>query len=435
MYSFDRNEYERRMKWFLEARFGVFIHWGLYAIPARGEWVRSTEQMEEAGYMRYFYEFDPRLYDPSTWVRAAKRAGMKYIILTAKHHDGFCLFDTATTGFKSTDTKLGRDIVKDFTDAARAEGLHVGLYYSLIDWHHKDFPHYGDRQHPMRNRPEYAKEGRDFERYLDYMHAQVRELCTNYGKIDIMWFDFSYDDMRGEKWRASELVNMVRTLQPSIILNNRLECSGEGFGSLAQGHPTPYHGDFVSPEKIIPPRGIFDPAGDPVYWEVCATMNQNWGYCGTDNYYKSADMLIKKLVECVSKGGNFLLNIGPDANGVIPPRAAETLDEIGRFMRANGQSIYGCTKSTVPKPEWGRITQKGNELYLHVYENTLGPLPLFGINAQDIDSIRQLSDGREIPLSHSWVHSDYPDMAFADLGPDPTLVDGTDTVLKLTLKE
>ena len=146
-------------------------------------------------------------------------------------------------------------------------------------------------------------------------------------------------------------------------------------------------------------------------------------------------MLIKKLVECVSKGGNFLLNIGPDANGVIPPRAAETLDEIGRFMRANGQSIYGCTKSAIPKPEWGRITQKGNELYLHVYENTLGPLPLFGINAQSIDSIRQLSDGREIPLSHSWVHSDYPDMTFADLGPDPTLDDGTDTVLKLTLKE
>lgn len=435
MYIFDRNEYERRMKWFLEARFGMFIHWGLYAIPARGEWVRSTEQMEEAGYMRYFYEFDPRFYDPSTWVRAAKRAGMKYIILTAKHHDGFCLFDTATTGFKSTDTKLGRDIVKDFTYAARAEGLHVGLYYSLIDWHHKDFPHYGDRQHPMRNRPEYANEGRDFERYLDYMHAQVRELCTNYGKIDIMWFDFSYDDMRGEKWRASELVDMVRTLQPSIILNNRLECSGEGFGSLAEGQPTPYHGDFVSPEKIIPPCGIFDPAGNLVYWEVCATMNQNWGYCGTDNYYKSADMLIKKLVECVSKGGNFLLNIGPDANGAIPPRAAETLEEIGRFMRANGQSIYGCTKSAVPKPEWGRITQKGNELYLHVYENTLGPLPLFGINAQDIDSIRQLSDGREIPLSYSWVHSDYPDMAFADLGPDPTLVDGTDTVLRLTLKE
>ena len=394
MYSFDRNEYECRMKWFLDARFGMFIHWGLYAIPARGEWVRSTEQMEEADYMRYFYEFDPKFYDPVCWARAAKRAGMKYIILTAKHHDGFCLFDTATTGFKSTDTKLGRDIVKDFTDAARAEGLHVGLYYSLIDWHHKDFPHYGDRQHPMRNRPECTNEGRDFNRYLDYMHAQVRELCTNYGKIDIMWFDFSYDDMRGEKWRASKLVDMVRTLQPDIILNNRLECSGEGFGSLAEGQPTPYHGDFVSPEKIIPPCGIFDPAGNLVYWEVCATMNQNWGYCGTDNYYKSADMLIKKLVECVSKGGNFLLNIGPDANGAIPPRAAETLEEIGRFMRLNSQSIYGCTKSAVPKPEWGRITQKGNELYLHVYENTLGPLPLFGINAQDIDSIRQLSGGR-----------------------------------------
>ena len=435
MYTFDRREYESRMRWFLDARFGMFIHWGLYAIPARGEWVRSSEEMPEEEYMKYFYEFDPKAFDAKAWAKAAKAAGMKYIILTAKHHDGFCLFDTRTTDFKSTNTKLGRDIVREFVDAARAEGLKVGLYYSLIDWHHKDFPHYGDRQHPMRNHAEYSNENRNFDIYLDYMHAQVKELCSNYGRIDILWFDFSYDDMRAEKWRASRLVDMVRTLQPGIILNNRLECSGEGFGSLAQGRPAAYHGDFVSPEKIVPPYGLFDPEGRPVYWEVCATMNRNWGYCGTDNYYKSAEMLQKKLVECVSKGGNFLLNVGPDANGSIPQKALDILNKIGRWVDVNGEGVFGCGVSGLEKPDWGRITRNGRTLYLHIFENTLGPLPLYGIKADAIESMRLLCDGREIALSDSWVHSDYQDIAFAELGPDPILPDSMDTVLKVTLKE
>ena len=228
MYQFCREDYEHRMQWYRDARFGMFIHWGLYAIPARGEWVRSAERMSKEEYMQYFREFDPADYDVTAWVKAAKRAGMKYVILTAKHHDGFCLFDSKFTDFKSTNTKLKRDIVADFTAAARAEGLKVGLYFSLIDWYHEDFPHYGDRQHPMRDDPAYSNENRDFDRYLDFMHAQVRELCTNYGKLDILWFDFSYDDMRGEKWRATELINMVRSLQSNIIIDNRLEVSGEG---------------------------------------------------------------------------------------------------------------------------------------------------------------------------------------------------------------
>ena len=435
MYRFERAAYEKRMQWFVQARFGMFIHWGLYAVPARGEWVRSNERMPEEKYMPFFREFDPSAADPKAWVQAAKEAGMGYVILTAKHHDGFCLFDSELTDFKSTNTPMGRDIVREFLEAGREAGLKVGLYYSLIDWHHPDFPHYGDRYHPMRSDPAASNEERDFERYLAYMHGQVKELCTRYGRLDVLWFDFSYNQLRGEAWRANELADMVRTLQPGILLNNRLEVSGEGFGSLAQGEPAPCHGDFVSPERMVPPEGLFDPQGRPLYWETCTTMNHSWGYCAGDPWYKPAPLLLKKLVECVSKGGNFLLNVGPDGNGRIPRQAMNTLKYLGQWMQINGESIRGCGPSGMEKPEWGRITRRENVLYLHIYENALGPLPLYGIPAEKIRAMRLLQDGREIPLSVSWVHSDYPDMAFADLGLDPVLPDGDDTVLKVLLEE
>ncbi len=435
MYRFERAAYEKRMQWFVQARFGMFIHWGLYAVPARGEWVRSNERMPEEKYMPFFREFDPSAADPKAWVQAAKEAGMGYVILTAKHHDGFCLFDSELTDFKSTNTPMGRDIVREFLEAGREAGLKVGLYYSLIDWHHPDFPHHGDRYHPMRSDPAASNEERDFERYLAYMHGQVKELCTRYGRLDVLWFDFSYNQLRGEAWRANELADMVRTLQPGILLNNRLEVSGEGFGSLAQGEPAPCHGDFVSPERMVPPEGLFDPQGRPLYWETCTTMNHSWGYCAGDTWYKPAPLLLKKLVECVSKGGNFLLNVGPDGNGRIPRQAMDTLKYLGQWMQINGESIRGCGPSGMEKPEWGRITRRENVLYLHIDENALGPLPLYGIPAEKIRAMRLLQDGREIPLSVSWVHSDYPDMAFADLGLDPVLPDGDDTVLKVLLEE
>ena len=316
-FEFSREAYQRRMAWYTEARFGMFIHWGLYAIPARGEWVRSVEKIPSEIYDRYAEEFDPKHCDIRSWVRAARDAGMKYVILTAKHHDGFCLFDTAYTDFKSTNTAAGRDFVREFVDACREYGLRVGLYFSVIDWRHPDFPHYGDKNHPMRDDPAYTNENRDFDRYLEFMHGQVRELCANYGKLDILWFDFSYGDLRGEAWKATKLIEMVRSLQPDVIIDNRLEVSGEGFGSLAACNPTPYHGDFVSPEQIIPPHGLMDANGEPLIWESCVTMNNHWGYHATDCYFKPAPMLIKNLVECVSKGGNLLLNVGPDAQGRI----------------------------------------------------------------------------------------------------------------------
>ena len=433
-YQFSREDYQRRTAWYAKARFGMFIHWGLYAIPARGEWVRSVERIPSGDYDPYMQEFAPAHCDMMEWMRTARAAGMQYVVMTAKHHDGFCLFDSACTDFKSTNTPAGRDFVREYLEAARACGLRAGLYFSLIDWRHPDFPHYGDQHHPMRDDPAYSNENRDFDRYLTYLHNQVRELCTNYGKLDLLWFDFSYGELRGEAWKATDLINMVRTLQPDVIIDNRLEVSGEGFGSLAACAPTPYHGDFVSPEQIIPPNGLRDAEGKPLIWESCVTMNNHWGYCATDHDYKPASMLIKKLVECVSKGGNLLLNVGPDAQGRFPKESAEALAEIGRWMDRNGESVCGCGPAGLEKPEFGRFTRKGERLFCHVFENTIGPLPLFGLKKEDVLSIRRLADGSEVPVSASWVHSDYPDLVFAELGPSPLLPDPVDTVLEVQLR-
>lgn len=432
---FNREEYNKRVEWYQDARFGMFIHWGLYAIPARGEWVRSTEQMPEEEYMPFFEEFNPVDFEPEKWAKAAKDAGMKYAVLTAKHHDGFCLFDSKLTDFKSTNTKAKRDLVAEFLNAFRAEGLKVGLYYSLLDWHHPDYPHYGDMHHPMRNCEAEKNDARDFNRYLDYMHGQIKELCTGYGKLDIMWFDFSYGDMRGEAWRATELVNMIRTYQPDVIMDNRLEVSGEGFGSLATEHPTVYSGDFVSPEQIIPPEGIKGETGRDIVWEACITMNDNWGYCAKDTNFKPASTIIKKLVECVSKNGNMILNVGPDAKGNIPEQSYRILAEIGAWMKKNGDSVYGCKASGLPKPENGRITRNGNKIYYHIMENGIGGIPLYGIRKDKVKRVRLLSDGSEIKIANNWVVNNYPDIAFVEVSSTPFLPDAIDTVVEVTLKE
>lgn len=430
---FDRAAYEKRVEWFKRARFGMFIHWGLYAVPARGEWVRSVERISVEDYQQYFDEFNPVDYDPRKWARACKQAGMQYVVLTAKHHDGFCLFDSKLTDYNSVKC-CGRDLVREYLDAFRAEGIRVGLYYSIIDWHHPDFPHYGDKQHPMRDNPAYKDYKYDFDKYLEYMHGQIKELCTNYGKIDIFWFDFSYDDMRGEKWKATELVRMIRSYQPDVLMDNRLEVSGEGFGSLATQNPTEYCGDFVSPEQIIPPEGVVDDMGKPVVWESCITMNNNWGYNSRDNHFKTADIVIKKLVECVSKGGNMLINVGPDARGNIPAQSLEILEKVGNWMHANGEAIYNCGRSELPRPDYGRITQNGKDIYFHVNEPQIGFVPLVGIKAEDVKCIRLLKDGSEMKIERNWMTGNYPDIVFVSFGEDPQLPDPIDTVIKVELK-
>jgi alpha-L-fucosidase len=424
-------ERNQRTRWFLSDRFGMFIHWGLYALPARGEWVRSVERISNETYQQYFEEFHPDHFDPQAWARLARQAGMKYAVLTAKHHDGFCLFDSQLTDYKSTNTPCGRDLVREYVEAFRAEGLKVGLYYSLLDWHHPDYPAYGDRHHPMRDNDAYKDRQQDFSRYIEYLHGQVGELLTDYGRIDIIWFDFSYDRMSGETWKAAELVRMVRKLQPSILIDNRLGGSGESYRNFATRNPPVYAGDFACPEQIIPPEGLVDEAGQSVPWEACLTLNKNWGYAAADKDFKSAQQVVRALVECVSKNGNMLLNVGPNARGEIPAECVQILSEVGGWMQKNSASIYACGRSENPKPEWGRYTQRGKWLYAHIYERGIGPVAFRGL-AGKIKKARLLADGSEIKLERPWMTAEYGADAFIDF-PSSRLADELDTVVELEM--
>jgi alpha-L-fucosidase len=423
-----RNE---RTRWFSSDRFGMFIHWGLYSIPARGEWVRSVERISTDAYQPYFEEFNPSQYNPKVWAALARQAGMKYAVLTAKHHDGFCLFDSQLTDYKSTNTLCRRDLVREYVEAFRAEGLKVGLYYSLLDWHHPDYPAYGDRHHPMRDNEEYKGRSQDFSRYVEYLHGQVRELLTNYGRIDIIWFDFSYDKMSGETWKAAELVGMARSLQPQILIDNRLGGSGESNRNFGSKNPPVYAGDFACPEQIIPPEGLVDEDGQPVPWEACLTLNKNWGYAAADKDFKSPQQVVRALVECVSKNGNMLLNVGPNAGGEIPGECVQILTEVGEWIRKNSASLYACGRSEFPKPEWGRYTQKGKWLYAHIYERGIGPVNFRGL-AGKIKKARLLADGSEIKLERPWMTTEYPADAFIDF-PSSRLPDALDSVVELEL--
>ena len=431
-------ERTKRTEWYTNARFGMFIHWGLYAIPARGEWVRSVEEIPKEDYDGFMDEFYAENYDPKKWARLAKKAGMKYAVLTAKHHDGFCLYDSGLTDFKSTNAPCQRDLVREFLDAFRAEGIKVGLYYSIIDWRHNDFPHYGDKFHPMRNNPEYSNENRNFDNYLEYMFGQIRELLTNYGKLDLMWYDFSYDDMKCDKWNASELIEMVRSYQPHIIIDNRLEGSAEDAGSIRSENPTPFSGDFASPEQMIPPEGIRDVNGTPIPWEACITLNNNWGYAAADSHYKTAKMVVHMLTECVSKGGNLLLNVGPNAKGEIPKESAAILEEVGSWMSENSKSIYGCTYAGLPKPEWGRFTRHGRFLYAHVTQAQTGAVCL-PYMAGKIKKMRLVRDGSEIKESFFWNLKEFGEHAFFFFDPHASscypLPDPIDTVVEIELNE
>lgn len=366
---------DARMAWWREARFGMFIHWGLYSVAAgewegrqgdtgtRGSrfissWLMSRQEIDPKDYERLMAEFTAERYDPREWARLAKAAGMRYVVLTSKHHEGFCLFDSKLTDFKATNTPARRDLVRMLLDAFRAEGLKVGLYYSLIDWHHPGYPVKGDRIHPMRNNADYCAQTRDFDPYVEYLHGQVRELLTDYGPIDIMWFDFSYGEMAGEKWRAGELLKMVRTLHPGIIVNDRLE-SGEN----RQDPNALYSGEFGTPEQFIPATGL---TGRD--WETCMTMNDTWGFKKHDNNWKSTETLVRMLIDTASKGGNLLLNVGPLPDGTIPQPSVERLRGMGRWMDANGESIYGTTASPFRQLRWGRATCKGSTLYLQVFD-------------------------------------------------------------------
>ena len=352
---------EVKKSWFVGDRFGMFIHWGLYALPARHEWVKSREELNDSDYQPYFDHFDPDLYDPRDWARRARAAGMKYVVLTSKHHEGFCLWDTKATDYKVTNAPYGKDLLGPFVDAFRAEGLKIGFYYSLLDWHHPDFPI--DPRHPQRNSADASEvnKGRDIRKYAAFMREQVTELLTQFGKIDIIWFDFSYPgwklgDLVGkghEDWESADLVRLVRSLQPDIIINNRLD--------LANLVP-----DVTTPEQYVP-RAWPLRDGKRVTWEACHTLSGSWGYHRDEDTWKSPEQLIQLLVGTVAMGGNLLMNVGPTSRGTLDYRTLAALDVYEKWMAVNARSIYGCTQSDFPAPADCRLTQNGNRLYLHIF--------------------------------------------------------------------
>lgn len=355
-------QFNSRMAWWREARFGMFIHWGLYSVAA-GEfdsrqsdtiasWLMHKLEVPPPEYEKLLDGFTAECFDPRAWAKLAKEAGMKYAVITTKHHEGFCLFDSAYTDYDVMRTPAKRDLIKEWVEAFREAGLKVGFYYSLIDWHHPHYPVRNDPFHPARNKPEYLEQQRDLNVYVAYMHNQVRELMTRYGKIDVLWFDFSYGKMAGATWRADELVRMVRELQPGIIINNRLY---EGVENRS--------GDFLTPEQYVPATGLdYD-------WETCMTINDTWGFKKNDENWKSARTLIRHLADITSKGGNYLLNVGPKPDGTIPEASAHRLREIGRWMHLHGESIYGAGAGPFPRPlPWGRVASKPGRLYLHVFD-------------------------------------------------------------------
>ncbi len=375
--------------WFTESRLGMFVHWGLYALPARHEWVMSLERTSVEDYAAYFERFDPDLYDPREWARSAKAAGMEYVVLTTKHHEGFCLWDSALTDYKATNTPAGRDLLAPYVQALREAGLKVGFYHSLIDWHHPDFTI--DDIHPLRDAPN-VKElnaSRNMNVYREYLHGQVRELLTNYGKIDYLFFDFSYPDgpmavrypgKGREAWGSVELVDMIRELQPGIIINDRLDVPG----------------DFVTPEQYQP-TGAMMSGGKEVPWEACQTLNGSWGYDRDNMDYKSVELLVRMLIDGVAKDGNLLLNVGPTARGEIDPRASAILSGLGEWMRAHGRSIHGAHSTSLVPPADCRFTRSGNRLYVHLFAWPLKVVHLPGL-ADKVSYAQLLNDASEIRI-------------------------------------
>jgi alpha-L-fucosidase len=322
---------ERRMKWWHEARFGMFIHWGLYSTLGRHEWAMENEAIPVAEYQQFAKTFKPQPNAARAWAKLARQAGQKYMVMTTKHHEGFCMFDTKLTDYSAPKQGPGRDLVAEYVEAARAEGRRVGFYYSLMDWHHPDGARCANDEDARR-------------RFVDYTHGLIRELLTNYGKVDVLWYDVSWPlDAQGRE--TDRMNEMVFQLQPEIIVNNRNKLQG----------------DFATPEQKI----VAESGGRA--WESCMTLNDSWGYQRADNDWKSSRTIVRNLIQCARDGGNYLLNIGPKPDGSVPEESVKVLTEVGRWMDTNGETIYRSDLCQVRRSNYASFTRIGNTLYMHVH--------------------------------------------------------------------
>ncbi len=352
---------ERRMRWWHEAKFGMFIHWGLYSVLGRHEWVQEMEGIPATEYAQLAKEFRPRPNAAREWAQLAKRAGQRYMIMTTKHHEGFCLFDTKTTDFCAPKQGPGRDLVREYVEAARAEGLRVGFYYSLMDWHHPDGARCATDEAARR-------------RFVDYIHTHLRELLTNYGKVDVLWYDVSWPlDAKG--WESERMNEMVFKLQPDIVVNNRNKLAG----------------DFSTPEQQITATEVGRA------WESCMTMNDSWGYHRADDGWKAPKQIIRNLITCAHDGGNYLLNIGPKPDGTVPLESAAILDAVGRWTARNGESVFVNSQRCQPRRSRnGSFSRRGNTLYFHVHYWPGGDDLAFAGLQTKVKSARLLASGRPV---------------------------------------
>jgi len=352
---------QRRMQWWHAARFGMFIHWGLYSAYGHHEWAMAEEGIPVAEYEQLAKQFKPQPNAARAWAKLAKQAGQKYMVMTTKHHEGFCNFDTKLTNYCASKQGPGRDLVAEYVEAARAEGLRVGFYYSLMDWHHPD----GARC---------ATDDAARQRFVEYTHGLVRELMTNYGKIDVLWYDVDWP-LHKEGWESEKMNEMVFKLQPDIIVNNR----------------NGLEGDFSTPEQEI------RAAGTGRAWETCMTMNDSWGYQRADDNWKSSKTLIRNLVECAQGGGNYLLNIGPKGDGSIPSESVQRLTEVGKWMDKHGPTIYETQRSQVTDSVMAGFTRKGNTLYVQVYDWPGSTVAVGGIKTK-VNSAKLFTTGQKLEM-------------------------------------
>jgi alpha-L-fucosidase len=378
IHATDAVAHEQRMKWWREARFGMFIHWGLYAVPAgtwkdknfggASEWLMNNAQVSTAEWEPLLRQFNPTKYDPKEWVQIAKSAGMKYIVITSKHHEGFSLWPSKEGDFHVGLTPYRKDLLKPLAEECKKAGIKLGFYYSILDWHHPDYlPRTAwDSRNPNSG---------NVARYKTFLRAQLKELLTAYLETAVLWFDGEWESTWTHQ-DGLELYDFVRSLSPNILINNRVDKGRSGMQGLTKSGG--FAGDFGTPEQEIPGNGI--PGVD---WESCMTMNNSWGFHAKDQDWKSARTLIQNLIDCASKGGNYLLNVGPTGLGEIPPASVERLRVVGNWLKNNGDSVYGTTAGPYAKPpRWGRVTRKGQTLFAHVFDDRSSEVELTGIRGR-----------------------------------------------------
>ncbi|HXE12346.1 MAG TPA: alpha-L-fucosidase [Bryobacteraceae bacterium] len=369
---------DRRMKWWHEARFGMFVHFGLYSVLGRHEWAMEEEGIPVAEYQQLAKAFNPKPFAARAWAKLAKQAGMKYMVMTTKHHEGFCNFDTKLTNYCAPKQAAGRDLVREYYEAARSEGMHVGFYYSLMDWHHPDGARCATDEAARR-------------RFVDYIHGQVRELCTNYGKLDILWYDVAWP-LSAEQWESVKMNKMVRQLQPDILINNRAKIPE----------------DFTTPEQHI--QAFQEP------WEACMTMNDSWGYQAADDDWKSPKTIVRNLVTCARGYGNYLLNIGPKGDGSIPDESTEILTNVGRWMDRHAPVIHEAELCKVRSSQLANFTRNGNKLYIHVHFWPGQTVSIGGLTNKVL-SAKLYPDGKPVTFHQEEFRVQF--MGLPAISPDP----------------